>query len=492
MKLLPNAALAALVAGTLGVSACSEEPRPNEDGSEETTGGVAGDGSGASGGTGAASGTSGTAGIAGASGSSGNGGSAGAGPAAGGVGGVAGATSGVAGAATGGTGGTTTNAGAAGVSAGGNAGGGLGGSAPVAGSGAGGAGTSGIGGAGGRSGSGGKASGGMSGSSGASGGAGSGGKGGSAGNGGDRCDVGVYDAGTPPVSRAITNGENVHDPTMIMSGSTYYVFNTGLWTRTSTNMTSYTSIARVLSPNPGWIGSNVTGVTDLWAPDASYFDGRYHLYYAASTFNSNRSCIGHATRTALTSGAWTDDGGPVFCSNVSSSVNWNAIDPNVILDETGGPWLVFGSGWDGIHVVRLTSTGALDSASAFTRIATRTAGVIEGPAMIRRCGYYYLFTSWDACCQGASSTYNIRVGRSTSMTGGFVDKNGTALTQGGGTLLVGAGNGWVGPGGQSVLFVGNRAYLVYHAYASSDGHFQLHLSDLYFDASGWPVTTASP
>jgi len=112
--------------------------------------------------------------------------------------------------------------------------------------------------------------------------------------------------------------------------------------------------------------------------------------------------------------------------------------------------------------------------------------------MVRRCGYYYLFMSWDRCCLGAQSTYNIRVGRSTSMTGGFVDKAGVALTQGGGTLLVGAGNGWVGPGGESVMFSGNRAYLVYHAYAATDGHFQVHVSDLYWDAGGWPVTTASP
>jgi beta-xylosidase len=114
----------------------------------------------------------------------------------------------------------------------------------------------------------------------------------------------------------------------------------------------------------------VTGVTDLWAPDISLFNGAYHLYYAASTFNSKRSCIGHATRAAMNSGSWLEDGGPVICSNVDSTVNWNAIDPNVILDETNSPWLVFGSGWDGIEIVRLTSAGALDTTSPMSRIAT--------------------------------------------------------------------------------------------------------------------------
>jgi arabinan endo-1,5-alpha-L-arabinosidase len=312
------------------------------------------------------------------------------------------------------------------------------------------------------------------------------------GDGGDRCNVGVYNPATPAQSLPITNGDNVHDPSMILSGSTYYVFNSGLWTRTSGNLSSWQSIAQVLFPNPSWIANNVTGVTDLWAPDISFFNGAYHLYYAASTFNSNRSCIGHATRAAMNTGTWAEDGAPVICSNVSTTVNWNAIDPNVILDESGNPWLVFGSGWSGIQIVRLTANGAVDTTSTVTTIATRTAGVLEGAAMVRRCGYYYLFTSWDLCCLGANSTYNIRVGRSTSMTGGFVDKAGVALTQGGGTLLLGAGGGWVGPGGESVLFNGNRAYLVYHAYAATDGHFALHVSDLYWDSDGWPVTSATP
>ena len=333
--------------------------------------------------------------------------------------------------------------------------------------------------------------------------AGSLGTGGATGGNTDRCDVGVYDPATAPTSYTISNGENVHDPTMILSNGTYYVFNSGvsLWTRTSTNQTSWGDIKQVFGgTNPGWIASYVSGVGngDLWAPDVSYFGGLYHLYYAASTMESKSSCIGHASRAAMDSGAWSEDGGPVICSNVSAysgtAVNWNAIDPNIILDETSRPWLVFGSGWDGIQIVRLTSSGALDSTSTITNIARRSAGVLEAAFMVRRCGYYYLFASWDKCCEGSSSTYNIRVGRSSSMTGGFVDKDGVALLSGGGTKLMGDGNGWVGPGGQSVLFNGTRAYLVYHAYVANvtTNSFALHISDLTWNNSGWPVTAASP
>ena len=319
MRKKPTIAFITFVAASLGAGACSDDTPDGGDGggsggnagvSGAATGGAAGTATGGASGFGASGGAAGAAGALSTGGASGTaGGAAGAGMS-GGVSGSAGqggaaATAGMAGAAdSGGVAGSATGgAGTAGTSGAGGAGAGTNGGA----AGKGGAGTGG----------------------GGAGGAGAGGKGGGAGAGGstgDRCDLGVYDPGTPPQSRAITNGENVHDPTMVLNAGTYTVFNTGLWTRTSTNMTSWGSIARVLSPNPSWTASSVPGVTDLWAPDISNFGGAYHLYYAASTFNSNRSCIGHATRTSLTSGTWADSGGPVFCSNVTSSVNWNAIE----------------------------------------------------------------------------------------------------------------------------------------------------------------------
>ncbi len=335
--------------------------------------------------------------------------------------------------------------------------------------------------------------------------------GGTSGTGGgssdDRCNVAVYDALTPPQSYAVSGGPSVHDPTVILANGVYYSANSGLslWTRSSTNLTTWTNIKQGLGgANPSWIKTYVSAFDqaggDLWAPDFSYFGGQYHLYYAASTFGSKTSCLGHATRAAMSTGAWADSGGPIICSNSPAygsytNVNWNTIDPAVILDPDGAPWLVFGSGWDGIHIVGLTTAGAIDGASPITNIARRSgSNVVENSYMVRRCGYYYLFMSWDKCCQGASSTYNIRVGRSTSMTGGFVDKDGVQLLSGGGTKLMGDGNGWVGPGAPNVVFNDARAYIVYHAYdASASGNvFAMHVSDLYFDDAGWPVTTPSP
>jgi arabinan endo-1,5-alpha-L-arabinosidase len=86
-----------------------------------------------------------------------------------------------------------------------------------------------------------------------------------------------------------------------------------------------------------------------------------------------------------------------------------------------------------------------------------------------------------------SSTYNMRIVRGTSVTGPFADKAGTAAMQGGGTLIAQGDSTWAGPGGQSVMFVGTKAYLVYHAYAMSDGTATLRIADLVWDSNGWPM-----
>ena len=307
------------------------------------------------------------------------------------------------------------------------------------------------------------------------------------GTGSDRCDVGVYDSASPPQVLALSGALGCHDPSAIAADNMYYAFCTGLGAETSSNMTAWKSASRPFSA-PSWLTSAISGVGDLWAPDISQFGCLYHLYYAGSTFGSNKSCIGHATRASLASGSWTDDGAATICSNVGTSDNWNAIDPNLVIDTDGKLWLTLGSFWSGIKVIQLDDTGKRVGTTV-TSIAARPSngGALEAPFMVRRCGYYYLFMSWDTCCKGADSTYNIRVVRGTSVTGPFADQAGTAALQGGGTLIAQGDSSFAGPGGQSVMLVGNKAYLVYHAYAKPSGAITLRIADLVWDSRGWPV-----
>ena len=416
------------------------------------------------------SGTGGAAGTGGATstgGATGTGGDTSAGST-GGVGGTGGATStgGVSG-----TGGTTATGGVTGT----------GGMAGARGTG----GAAGARGSGGMTGGGGAA--GSRGQGGSSGATGTGGTGGATGGGGMSCPGAAYDASNPPQPLTLSGSLGAHDPAAYVLGSTIYLAATGLSAKTSTNLTTWNSATTPLAL-PSW-AATATGATNLWAPDISYFGGVYHLYYAASTFGSNKSCIGQATRAALDSGSWADQG-MVLCSNMGETDNWNAIDPNVVIDDAGTPWLAFGSFWSGLKMVKLVASTGLRADTMLYAIANGASskGSLEGAWVFKRCGTYYLFSSWGSCCSGAYD-YNIRVGRSTTVTGPYVDKAGTSLMSGGGTLLVQGNSSWVAPGHNAVITYDNKTYNIYHALkGSSSGTATLRISELAWDTNGWPVS----
>jgi beta-xylosidase len=97
----------------------------------------------------------------------------------------------------------------------------------------------------------------------------------------------------------------VHDPVMIKQGSNYYVYSTGKYVqiKTSTNRINWTNRGSVFSSTPPWVTTNVPGNdgSDFWAPDISFRNGKYWLYYSASSFGSNSSGIGLATNVHLIS-----------------------------------------------------------------------------------------------------------------------------------------------------------------------------------------------
>ncbi len=289
---------------------------------------------------------------------------------------------------------------------------------------------------------------------------------------------------------------NVHDPSgIIKEGNTYYVFYTGnlIPHKTSPDRITWTEAGPTIS-SPGWFKTYVpnNNDTDVWAPDISYRGGKYWLYYAVSTFGSNTSAIGLATSPTLNPAQWKDQG--MVIRSISGN-NYNCIDPSAFQDSDGALWLVFGSFWSGIKLVQLdTLTGKPASSSpALTSLAARTGGTtaIEAPFIIKRATYYYLFVSWDVCCQGVNSTYNIRFGRSTTVTGPYSDQSGVAMASGGGTLLWSGDTRWKGPGGQSLFTDHDTVFLDCHSYdANANGQSKLIIRPLFWTAGGWP--TLSP
>jgi arabinan endo-1,5-alpha-L-arabinosidase len=297
----------------------------------------------------------------------------------------------------------------------------------------------------------------------------------------------------------------VHDPGMIKQGDTYYLFSTGdsrglinqgnIQIRKSTDLVNWQFTGTVFLKTPQWI-TTALGFrpVSLWAPDISYFNGKYHLYYAGSRFGTNSSVIGLATNTTLDPASpryqWIDRG-EVLRS--TSSDNWNAIDPQISMDAHHLPWMSFGSFWDGIKMRRIDKgTGKLYAADAtLYSLASRGGGPIEAPSIIRRKRYYYLFVSFDFCCRKANSTYRIMVGRATKITGPYTDREGRRMEQGGGDLVLAGDDRYRGPGGQSVYLDGGIYRLVFHYYDALDnGTHKLQIRDLGWTDDDWPIAGA--
>lgn len=220
--------------------------------------------------------------------------------------------------------------------------------------------------------------------------------------------VGVFNCSR--VAAADLQGDvRVHDPTMIKQGKTYYVFSTGspnrgvnqghIQIRTSDDRIRWRFQGIVLKEIPTWISAALgSQPKSLWAPDISYFNGKYHLYYSASFFGSNNSLIALATNRTLDPDSpnyqWVDEG---IVIRSTTADDWNAIDPHLSFDSNGELWLSFGSFWSGIKMRRLNrSSGKLaETDTTLYSLAGRPGknggGPIEAPSIIHRNNYYYLF-----------------------------------------------------------------------------------------------------
>jgi arabinan endo-1,5-alpha-L-arabinosidase len=293
---------------------------------------------------------------------------------------------------------------------------------------------------------------------------------------------------------------------MIREGSTWYLFSTGdpdggvnggdIQIRVSTDLRTWHLTGTVFKTIPAWITSRVPGVINLWAPDISFFDGVYHLYYAASTFGSNDSVIALATNRTLDPSSpeyhW-DDNGLVLSS--STTDDYNAIDPALVDGAGSAKWLLFGSFWGGIQLISLNPATGLPSSHDPTVHPLSSAPAPdpeEGSYMVHHDGLYYLFVSYGDCCKGVGSTYEILVGRSQSITGPFLDPNGTPMSNGGGMELQGSTDGMIGPGSLSITLYGGTYLMDYHYYdAWAQGQPWLQVRRLYWPPGGWPVTGAA-
>jgi len=304
--------------------------------------------------------------------------------------------------------------------------------------------------------------------------------------------------------RAQNNQIIVHDPVAIESNGTYYIFNTGkgIANWKSTDLINWKFLKPVFDQSPEWAKAEVPLFDgNIWAPDISFHKDVYYLYYSISSFASNRSCIGVATNSTLDpenpAFKWEDHGKVI--ESVPGRDNWNAIDPNLIFDENGKPWLVFGSFWGGLKMVKMNDDLlSIAKPEEWYTVASRERDLslnetdpgnaaIEAPFVFKKGEYYYLFVSFDLCCRGNRSNYNVRVGRSKKLTGPYIDKEGIPMIKGGGTLMAGGDENYYGKGHNSVYTFNNTDYMFLHGYEKKDrGAPKLLKYTINWDENGWP------
>ncbi|MFD0698241.1 arabinan endo-1,5-alpha-L-arabinosidase [Paenibacillus sp. GCM10027628] len=304
---------------------------------------------------------------------------------------------------------------------------------------------------------------------------------------------------------------NAHDPSIVKDRDIYYVFSTdvkasgtlrpGIMVRKSKDLIAWDWVGYAFKEGIPKSALAWTKATNLWAPDVAKFGDTYYLYYAASQFGTNQSVIGVATSASI-EGPWADQGAVVQTQRGDEP---NAIDPNIVRDADGQPWMAYGSFFGGIYIAPIdAATGKLKEQGFGRKIASRdhktAEGAIEGPYIIynKETKKYYLFASYDSLFKD----YNVRVGRSDAITGPYLDMNGRDLNDPTsapageiGNKLIGGysfsqGEGWIAPGHNSVLQDGGSTYMVHHARGETRTSWPyLHVRQMLWTKDGWPVVS---
>ncbi|KAH8115650.1 glycoside hydrolase family 43 protein [Phellopilus nigrolimitatus] len=292
-----------------------------------------------------------------------------------------------------------------------------------------------------------------------------------------------------PNPDTVTGNTTLHDPSVCKDNSgTYFLFTSGvgIQIRTSTDRVAWTYAGTAFPDGASWTDQYTnTSNGPLWAPDCTYVDGQFHIYYSASTTGSRNSAIFYAKSSTGQPGSFSNEG---LVLSTTDADNYNAIDPNLFIN--GSLWyLSFGSYWSGIKDVTVDPSTGKTTSDTLIALAERTPdnGAMEASVVYQHGDYYYLFTSWGKAGNSTSNTsYNVRVGRSLSSAGGFIDASGVALLKGGGTLVLEAHDSVYGPGGQELLTDNDGPVLFYHYWPATGNKQVLGINRLDF-SSGWPV-----
>ncbi|MFN2595865.1 MAG: family 43 glycosylhydrolase [Pyrinomonadaceae bacterium] len=278
------------------------------------------------------------------------------------------------------------------------------------------------------------------------------------------------------------------DPTVLRVGDEYWAMvTTGDWAPhftilRSRDLVAWRTVGAVFQRKPAWAKG------DFWAPELIEDRGSFYLYYTArrdeGPTRKGTLCVAVAT-AARPDGPYTDHG-PVVCQPIGS------IDPFSLRDADGRRYLIWKE--DGndrqqptpIWAQQLTDDGLRLTGKRKELIrndpATWEGIAVEGPYVLRRGGWYYLFYSGNACC-GRKCSYALGVARARVLLGPWEKDPANPI--------VGGNSAWQCPGhGDVVTTAEDREFLIYHSYRRSADTFMVGreavLDRIGWDEKGWP------
>jgi xylan 1,4-beta-xylosidase len=272
------------------------------------------------------------------------------------------------------------------------------------------------------------------------------------------------------------------DPSVIRVGDDFYAVATaGGWAPLFTVLTSrdavnWTAVGSVFLQPPEWADD------DFWAPEIVEHKGRYFVYYTARK-KDGPLCVAAASADRP-EGPYVDHG-PLVCQEIGS------IDAAIAVDAAGALFLLWKEDGNSrkqptpIFAQRLGDDGITllgEKTELIRNDAAWEGGVVEGPYILRRGDYYYLFYSGSACC-GRRCDYALGVARSKAILGPWEKSPANPV--------LAANASWWCPGHGTVVADRNgRDFLLYHAYRASPDAFavgRLALLDrVEWTSKGWP------
>jgi beta-xylosidase len=277
---------------------------------------------------------------------------------------------------------------------------------------------------------------------------------------------------------------NFPDPSVVRIGPEYWAAGTAAGADRfppllrSPDLVHWTLAGSIFQQAPAW-----TDGQRFWAPELARQGDRYLAYYSARR-KSGGMCVAVASSDNPI-GPYQDEG-PLVCQPDGS------IDPSVARNNTGWPFLVWKEDRNSVGVttaiwIQPLSQDGTRLIGARRKILTASGrgwddGVIEGPQIIRRKGWNYLFYSGNLCC-GPNCEYAMGVARSHGLYGPWRRWRGNPILD--------SDDNWLCPGHGSVAqSPDGRWWMLYGSYnavGTLSPNRSLLLDPIRWTRDAWPV-----